>query len=318
MRRLFIRPGAIGDCLCWLPVLAAMGPRDAEVWAPGAVLPLLEFAASRRNLAGTGFSMLGVPGARVPEETLHALRGFDEIFSWSGWNQPDLRQACQRLDLPVRFFPALPDAAGGEHVSDWFLRQTQGWHGYTAEPSAWRERGGRRFLLPFLPAQRSPEASLNQSARLVVLHPFSGSPAKNWPLAHFRALAEHIQQLRVPSLLGVSGLRVQWCAGPEDPLPTDLAEGAWRFENLAELAQAMDNADLFIGNDSGVTHLAAMQGIPCLVFFGPMSPRVWMPRGALVRVAMAREEGRPAADVPFLTGRNALDAFLVELGWEIA
>jgi hypothetical protein len=289
-----------------------MGPRDAEVWAPGAVLPLLELAAARRSLAATGFSLLGVPGARVPEETLHALRSFDEIFSWSGWNQPELQQACQRLGLPVRFFPALPDVSGGEHVSDWFLRQTQEWHGYAAEPSAWREPGGRRFLLPFLPAQNSPEAALNQPARLVVLHPFSGSPVKNWPLTHFRALAEYIQELGVP------GLRVQWCAGPEDPLPPDLIEAAWRFENLTELAQAMDGAGLFIGNDSGVTHLAAMLGIPCLVFFGPMSPQVWMPRGSLVRVAMAREDGHPAAELPYLTGRSALDAFLVELGWEIA
>lgn len=312
MRRLFIRPGAIGDCLCWLPVVAAMGHQDAEVWAPGAVLPLLEFTASRRNLAGTGFSTLGVPGARVPEDTLRALQSFDEIFSWSGWNQPDLQQACRRLGLPVRFFPALPDARKGAHVSDWFLRQTEGWHGYTAEPPEWRQPGGRRFLLPFLPAQRLPGAALNPPSRFVVLHPFSGSPAKNWPLAHFRALAAYTQQLGVP------GLRVQWCAGPEDPLPPDLAEEAWRFENLAELALAMDGAGLFIGNDSGVTHLAAMQGIPCMVFFGPMSPRVWMPRGSLVRVAMACEEGHPAADLPYLTGRNALDALLVELGWKIA
>jgi ADP-heptose:LPS heptosyltransferase len=312
MRRLFIRPGAIGDCLCWLPVLAALGPQDAEVWAPGAVLPLLKLAPSRRNLAATGFFLLGIPGSQVPEETLCALRGFDEIFSWSGSNQPDLQQACQRLRLPVQFFPALPDALAREHVSDWFLRQTQAWHGHPAEPPAWRQPGGRRFLLPFLPAQRSPGAALNPPSRLVVLHPFSGSAAKNWPLAHFRALAGYIQELGIPDL------RVQWCAGPEDPMPADLLAGAWRFPNLAELAEVLDHGDLFIGNDSGITHLAAMLGIPCLVFFGPMSPRVWMPRGAAVRVAMAREEGHPAAELPYQAGRDALDAFLVELGWKIA
>lgn len=303
-RRLMIRPGAIGDCLCWLPVLAAIGATHAEVWAPGPVLPLLELAPCRRNLAASGFSLLGISGMEVPQETISALRGFDEILSWSGWNQPELKAACQRLDLPITFFPALPGPESTVPVSDWFLQQTERWHGLSEEPSAWRQERGRRFLLPLLGQSRHTDAS-----RLVVLHPFSGSPAKNWPLAHYRALAAFLQDLPIP------GLRVQWCAGPEDPLPPDLAAGAWRFESLADLARALDGAGLFVGNDSGVTHLAAILGVPCMVFFGPMNPAVWKPRGALVRVVAGERKGMPAADIPFALGRASLASFLVDLRW---
>jgi ADP-heptose:LPS heptosyltransferase len=40
----------------------------------------------------------------------------------------------------------------------------------------------------------------------------------------------------------------------------------------------------FIGNDSGITHLAAAVGAPTLAVFGPTDPALWAPRGKAVRV----------------------------------
>lgn len=298
MRRLFIRPGAIGDCLCWLPSLAAIGPEEAEVWAPGPVLPLLELAPRRRNLASTGFSLLGIPGARLPKDLIDTLRGFDEILSWSGGNQPELKEACMRLQLPIHFFAALPNRDSADHVSDWFVRQTRKWHGLNAEPAEWRAEGGRRFLLPSLAGGRSESRPLR-----VALHPFSGSERKNWPFLRYRRLARAIADS------GGRDVAIQWCAGPEDALPEDLARDAWRFETLDELARALSSTSLFVGNDSGITHLAAMMGIPCVAFFGPESPRMWAPRGAQVWVNESARSGEPAAEIPYEQGeRTALSA----------
>lgn len=302
MRRLFIRPGAIGDCLCWLPSLAAIGPEEAEVWAPGTVLPLLELAPRRRNLASTGFSLLGIPGARLPEGLIDTLRGFEEILSWSGGNQPELREACERLQLPIHFFAALPNRDSADHVSDWFLRQTREWHGLDAEPPEWRAAGGRRFLLPSLAARRGVSGPLR-----VVLHPFSGNAQKNWPLHCYRRLARAI------AASGGRDVAIQWCAGPEDALPEDLARDSWRFETLDELARALSSASLFIGNDSGITHLAAMMGIPCVVFFGPESLRVWSPRGAQAWVIEAGGNGGPASAIPCERGEEVAFSALLEI-----
>jgi ADP-heptose:LPS heptosyltransferase len=57
-----------------------------------------------------------------------------------------------------------------------------------------------------------------------------------------------------------------------------------RIENLYELACWLASARLYIGNDSGITHLAAAVGTPVLALFGPTDPDVWAPRGANVRV----------------------------------
>jgi ADP-heptose:LPS heptosyltransferase len=74
---------------------------------------------------------------------------------------------------------------------------------------------------------------------------------------------------------------VCWCAGPDDP-PLD---GAVRIDDLYELARWLAGARLYVGNDSGITHLAAAVGTPVLALFGPSDPGIWAPRGENVRVA---------------------------------
>src|SRR6185437_7884640 len=80
-----------------------------------------------------------------------------------------------------------------------------------------------------------------------VIHPFSGSAKKNWPVDQFRCVAA---QLDMP---------VRWCAGPEESL-----EQAVRIENLYDLACWLATARLYIGNDSGITHLAAAVNTPVI------------------------------------------------------
>jgi ADP-heptose:LPS heptosyltransferase len=61
-------------------------------------------------------------------------------------------------------------------------------------------------------------------------------------------------------------------------------EGAVRIENLSELAKRLASARVFVGNDSGISHLAAAVGTPVVALFGPTDPRVWAPRGPMVEV----------------------------------
>lgn len=286
MRRLLIRPGAIGDCLCSLPALYLLQGAETEVWTNGAVAPLIRHASRAISLAGTSFLLLGLPSVEPPADLVETLRGFDEILSWSGHNQPLLIERARQFGLPIHFFPPLPDPKGGVHVADFLIRQTARWHGHDKEPTEWRVPGGRRFLLNVASSmQRDPVTR----RPLVVLHPFSGSAVKNWPLTHFRRLATELN----------SGCEIRWCAGPEDPLPEDLEPQAWREESLAALAAKLRRAGLYVGNDSGITHLAAALGVPVLAIFGPMDPRVWAPRGSAVSIAQTTRTGEPASTVPY-------------------
>jgi ADP-heptose:LPS heptosyltransferase len=139
-------------------------------------------------------------------------------------------------------------------------------------------QGGSQHAVDFFLGEAShayPRLPFPTAARReprIVIHPFSGGARKNWPLERFRSVAA-----RLP-------LPVQWSAGPEERL-----DAATRFEGLGELAEWLASATLYIGNDSGITHLAAAVGTPTVALFGEASdPRVWAPRGRHVRV-IARE-----------------------------
>jgi ADP-heptose:LPS heptosyltransferase len=250
MRRLIIRPGAIGDLIVSLPALECLRTTWLEVWTAAPNVPLVRFANRVRAIGATGLNMLGI--GEPPAELVETLRGFDSIVSWYGSNRPEFRALAAALHLPFTFFPALPAEGCGLHACDFYLRQ--------AGSLAACESDG----VPRIPCGGARE-------RYAVIHPFSGSPRKNWPLENFRRLAAGLQRT----------MPVRWCAGAEDP---PLA-GAVHIADLYDLACWLARALLYIGNDSGITHLAAAVGTPVLALFGPTDPAVWAPRGPHVRVA---------------------------------
>lgn len=294
MRRLLIRPGAIGDCLCALPALYMLRGSYTEIWTNATVAPLVAFGDRVCSLSGTGFARLGLPddgpaAAAALQALVERLRGFDEVLSWSGANQPLLQERARHLGLPLHFFEALPAPDAATHVTDFFLHQTKAWHGLDEEPEPWRSSCGRRFLLR---GADNPPSGLRPAASdarpLVVLHPFSGSAAKNWSLASFRNLAGMLQPY----------CRIRWCASPEDALPSDLLSSAWIKEDLPSLVADLATADLYVGNDSGITHLAAMLGIPVVVMFGPMDPAVWAPRGSVTHILRTDRPAEATEKIP--------------------
>jgi len=212
MRRLLIRPGAIGDVILSLPALESAKTDYTEVWAPRATLPLIRFADKTRAIADTGLDLIGI----VENATCPALETFDEIYSWYGTARPEFRAAVAHL--PFTFFPA----------------QT----------------------LPETP----PRIAVPPSPRrdFAIIHPYSSSPKKNWPLENFKEVASKLRDVR-------------WC---EPGL----------IEDLYELACWISTARLYIGNDSGISHLAAAVGTPVIAIFISTDPRIWAPRGERVIV----------------------------------
>jgi heptosyltransferase-3 len=198
-----------------------------------------------RAIASTGIDLLGLPGVEPPAALITKLRSFDSIVSWYGANRAEFREHVSAVGLPFQFLDALPDLGAKVHATDFFLTQV----------------GGRGLAVPRIDCKRSAHGDF------AAIHPFSGSSGKNWPLYRFRELAA---RLAPP---------VRWCAGPDEVL-----EDAVRFDNLYELGSWLASAAVYIGNDSGITHLAAAVGTPVVAIFGPTDPAVWAPRGERVSV----------------------------------
>jgi ADP-heptose:LPS heptosyltransferase len=88
----------------------------------------------------------------------------------------------------------------------------------------------------------------------ILIHAGSGSSGKNWPF--FADLMRRVPAARA--------------------IPTNLS--------LLELSRMLRTSRAFIGNDSGITHLAAYLGCPTVALFGPTDPRTWGPIGRRTRI----------------------------------
>src|SRR4051794_4625009 len=228
MRRLLIRPGAIGDCIVSFPALEYLKTDYTEVWAPTPVVSLVQFADCVCSISSTGLNSFGIEGLDAPASLLERLSSFDEIITWYGANRPEFRSALARVCKRSTFFEALPIAGAREHATDFYARQV----------------GAPVGLIPTI------HTSQIETRNSVVVHPFSGSTRKNWPLSRFGELS------------GAVPLKLEWLAGPEEKF-----RDAHRFDNLFEAATWIRGARLYIGNDSGITHLAAATGVQTLALF---------------------------------------------------
>jgi len=247
-----IRPGAIGDCILSLPALKCLRTDYTEVWVPSAIVPLIRFADCVRSIAATGLDLLGLPGIDPAPSLIERLRSFDSIVSWYGANREEFRAQLTALGLPIQFLPALPPAGERIHAADFFLRQAGCGNG------------------PAIPSIPCP---VTAPGEFVVIHPFSGSARKDWPLERYRELASHLT------------LPIRWCAGPDERF-----DGAVRIDNLYDLACWIRTSRVYLGNDSGITHLAAATGARVIAIFGPTDPAIWAPRGERVRVIQGKFE----------------------------
>ena len=114
------------------------------------------------------------------------------------------------------------------------------------------------------------------AGRPVAVHPGSGSPAKNWPVGRFADLIRRLraQGREVAVVWGEADVAEAAALAREAPgLP--LLAGL----SLRELAETLAECGAYLGNDSGITHLAAAVGLPVVALFGPSDADTWGPRG---------------------------------------
>lgn len=266
--------GALGDFLLTLPVLAALRACFLEsrlrlVTAPQRSF-LVEpfgyniFDSGRREWAG----LFDPSAAEVKLRELLADEDLLIVFSESPLAPlPFLKPSSRPISLP-----SFPPPGERVHVTDFLFQRL-------------REAGISLPVPSVFSLQPSALSSVSfslQSSAFFVLHPSSGSPRKNWPAENFAAVARGLREGRglTPVILGGEAdgetlAELRRIVGEKDAIFIENAP-------LDEVAAILSRAAVYIGNDSGITHLAAMLGVPTVALFGPTDPRVWGPRGQRV------------------------------------
>ncbi|MBI2435787.1 MAG: hypothetical protein HYV26_23270 [Candidatus Hydrogenedentes bacterium] len=199
-----------------------------------------------------------------------ALASYATAVVWMRDPDGAIRRALEQAGVSrVACFPGLPPEGWNRHASLYYLACLGIEHAQPPQP---------------LPQSLLYSANAERKHR-VYLHPGSGSKRKNWPIEQFAALARRLTAVH---------LEIRWILGPAEE-DAELPAGAnpVRCDSLLALARLLAQARLYVGNDSGITHLAALCGCPTLAIFGPSNPRVWAPLGQSVQVM----HGRPWPDV---------------------
>ena len=303
---LVIFPGALGDLLCALPAIRIVTQRYPE-----ADLELM----ARAELARFAVGRLGAVHAHsidrretgllfVPTADLAPARAFfgnfDHIYSFFAADHADFRDALAAVsNCTVTFIPFRPTGDG--HIAACYLREA-------GAPASDEHDVCALSRIEVLPEDLDAADELLAAAGLqpndfLLILPGSGSPAKNWPPEHFADLAALLAP-QLPSLIVI---------GPaEAALPPVFRSRELTTLDHLELgtvAGLARRARAFVGNDSGVSHLAASAGAPGLALFGPTDPGRWRPMG---RVEVLRREPLSALPVEDVAAR------IISLGISLA
>lgn len=291
MRRLIIlHQGALGDFLLTIPVLEGIYQCQPDLF--------MDFWSRREHVAliasrpwvHTASSCEGPellpffhddlwPEAPLPPffQDAHAMVVFGQARS-----RILADRLSHRVPYPVNWIQSFPEAGEHPRAVSRFLRDqfmALGWPvqevSLRVEPSH-DERAAVGALLS------SHGWSLERKP--VLLHPGSGGRRKIWPLRNWWTLLHWLRSHHDgPILLS---------RGPADEVLEGFArEAAVRLGilcledlSLIRLSAFLSECRFYMGNDSGVSHLAAATGIPCLIVFGPTDPTVWAPRGEHVHL----------------------------------
>ncbi len=256
MRTLVIHTGGIGDFLLALPAIAIL-PRPISLAGDRDRLDL----AVAGGIAEAAHSLDALDFQSVLAEPSNRLRTFVSGFGCAVvWmRDPDgaIRRGLHACGVErIETFPGLPDAAGSRHATEYYA-------------DCLKVTTDAEFHLEITP--KGPPLD-------IVIHPGSGSVKKNWPIENFSLLGARLRSIH---------RQVTWCIGPAEASraqTVDLVGDTLRCDSLIELAVRLATARLYIGNDSGITHLAASLGIPTIAIFGPTNPKIWAPRGERVNV----------------------------------
>ncbi len=282
MRILVLRPGAIGDTLLTFPILQHLQRKyeQAEITFVGnvSVLPLAKAFGLAQTIAdyeepqwGQFFVPLTSPPSKQAARLQERVQEVDMAIFWLRNPGAVLMQNAQNLGIKQIFVaPSRPPEDKPMHIVD-YLGESIGEH--LQMENIWR--------VPELYAWK-PSAT---DSRAVAIHPGSGGAQKCWPVTSFATLIERLWQHEIPILLlggpadseRLSELYKQLPTPPRATLLHTLIDAP-----LLTVARQLQECCGYIGNDSGITHLAALLGVPTLALFGPSSPTIWRPLGSNV------------------------------------
>jgi heptosyltransferase III len=301
-RAVILQPGALGDCILTLPLAQTM-KRTLNLGGVDIVghadyigfLPGRSCVDSIRSIDSADLHRLFTEAANFDLSDRDPLIGMFADYAWiasflgdaNGDFERNLIFTANCSHSAEVFTVALKPPEGMQtHVAAYYVGQ---FVDHAGLPASKAKLSRKRALIRPTKSDRSigrqwlRQEGLDLSRKLAVLHPGSGGRHKCWHIGNFTALAEDLRK---------AGFEVLFLLGPaemERLSNTDMrrlhdAAKCGSDLPLTQIVALLCCADIFLGNDSGVTHLAASMGLPTVALFGPTDPAQYAPLGPALKV----------------------------------
>src|SRR6266487_4072809 len=296
-RILVIRGGAIGDFILTLPALKALRDTypDAHIEILGYkhIAALAEnrfYAQAVRSIEYGPLSSFFAKNSEISAELADYFPSFDLIISYLYDLDQIFENNLRRCGVKKLLCGPARIVETGGHAARQLARPIEELGIRVADLT-------ERIFLSEKDRQFAQDFLRNLSRPIIVIHPGSGSKEKNWPPENWIELFSsngrfsgakdepgHMRQQL--SLVVVSG--------EADQAQTAQLENYWKDRDvrfaknlpLLHLAAVLEDA-VFVGHDSGISHVAAAAAANCILLFGPTDPDVWAPRNKNVHVLRA-------------------------------
>jgi heptosyltransferase III len=261
-RVLVVHSGALGDCVLVWPLLRALVRDGSKVTL-----------AARGSHARLTARHLGEPiiVMDVEHPTLNAL--------WRGESHP---AGAIAADVVLTFL-----ADDGEPIgAAWHeaARRALGANEVLYVPAP--GTSGRAAMWARFHVERRGKVQARSNALgPVVIHTGAGSRVKMWPMEHIAELANALRSRGRQCDVLAGEVEAELFSQEERRLFGQLSGEC--VLSLDVLAERLASAGVYVGADTGPTHLAAQLGICTLALFGPTDPKIWRPVGPCVRVLAA-------------------------------
>jgi ADP-heptose:LPS heptosyltransferase len=297
---LIIHQGALGDFIVSLPAIGAFRfhypHATITIWGHPEILRLAHnrfYADTIASLEQPGLALFYNEQGFAPSPLAERFNSFDLIGVFGGKQQSIFVDNLNKTGAgEVYHIFTFPPHDSKTPVVDFQATQLSSL-GLTVQetvPKLFVSEAAARNAAHFLGQRGRTKNSLT-----VALHPGSGSRKKAWTVNAFVALAEKLYrddqaQILVP--IGPADTKVA-----EDYFNGISSPGSIPLHNLPldELAAILKQCDLYVGNDSGITHLAAAVGTPALALFGPTDHHVWAPRRKSVSILHGKTDCAPCS-----------------------
>ncbi len=293
-KTLLWHPGALGDLLLSLPAIHAIkldtGTEHLHLVSRTDLHEILfanGFIDEASSHDSGSFSPL-FGNESLPEKLRDFLLEFNAAFIFTRSADAAVFRQISRC-IPRSFhIRTVPPAGEIVHVSDFQL--------------AGLASAGVRLTAGMPVLDAGPHPDRNTAREMVTFHPGSGGRAKCWPLENY------LDCISVISGWGKHDVRVLLGPAEDGEFFRATVEGMEKRviradivtnESISYIASLLKSSSLHIGNDSGITHLAAALGVPTVALFGPTDCRLWGPAGKKAKIVRSGVSCSPCAGERF-------------------